>query len=86
MIYEAKCKYCGKISEYSATVDNRLDTPVCCTAKMTKIITLNYRIGRQPDFVTDNISGEPIRIHSFQQMEKLCTEHCVTPKPNKGWQ
>lgn len=44
-----------------------------------------FAIIRVPDHVTDHITGEPVRITSWRQHDRLCREHNVTPKYGKGW-
>jgi hypothetical protein len=35
--------------------------------------------------VTDNITGDNVRITSKKQLRNLCAEHGVTEKIGKGW-
>jgi hypothetical protein len=44
-----------------------------------------YHVHGAYDFVTDNISGDPVRITSRMQLKRLCAEHECTPSYGKGW-
>ena len=37
------------------------------------------------DFVTDNISGEPVRVTSRKQLRQLMQEHGVYEVMGRGW-
>ncbi len=45
----------------------------------------HFNITRVPDHVTDNITGDPVRITSWKKHDQLCKEAGVTPKFGKGW-
>lgn len=82
--YDFKCGGCGRISEYYARMDDRV-RDCKCGGTMCRLITSRYGINRSLDFVTDNITGDPVHITSKRQHERLCREHNVTPKIGKGW-
>lgn len=42
-------------------------------------------IVRDADFVTEDITGQPVRITSRRQLRRLCKEHNVEPMYGKGW-
>lgn len=39
MIYEAKCRECGKVTTYSRSVSERDSTPKCCDKPMERIFS-----------------------------------------------
>lgn len=83
MIYDCKCKTCGKIQEIVRSVEDRNDTPICCGNKMVRIITL-INIAPDLNFVTADITGQDVHITSSKQHDRLCHENGVAPMGRKG--
>lgn len=85
-LYDFKCP-CGNIEEAWAKMDEK--TKTCeCGQDMTRMITSNFNIDADfasRDYVTDNITGSPVRITSKKQLRSLCRDNGVMPKYGKGW-
>ena len=87
-LYDFKCDTCEDVVEAWAKVDEK--TIAChCGGCMLRKITSNYSIHADfasKDFVTDDITGEPVRITSRRQMRSLMKEHGVTERqaPSKS--
>ena len=83
-LYDFKCDSCGKVQEHLAKIDEKIKD--CdCGGLMARKITAKYFINGCMDFVTDSITGDPVRITSHKQMNELCKKHDVMPKIGKGW-
>ena len=84
-LYDATCRECGKTFEHFAKVDERRVQCIECGGEAWRILTTNYSVHGDVDFVTDNISGEPVRVTSKRQLRQLMTRHGVSEKYGKGW-
>lgn len=86
MIYEFRCRACHRLDTMIMNVAEMESghAPACCGTPMRKILSL-ARIQREPDYVTRDITGDPVRITSRQQRDKLCAEHGTAPKLVKPW-
>lgn len=84
ILYDFQCKRCGAVEEHFSPVEKRVRLHDC-GGIMYRQITSRFGIVKSLDFVTDNITGEPVRITSKAQHERLCREHGVTQKYGKGW-
>ena len=83
-LYDCKCTKCGEVVEQYMKHDEEPD--ICaCGGDSERIISSSYYINRDIDYVTDNISGEPIRVNSRKHLRELEKEHGVTQKIGKGW-
>ena len=83
-LYDFQCDSCDKVQEHFAKMDETTRECICGGLMQRKIST-NYFVHGEVDFVTDHITGDPVRITSRKQMDRLCKEHGVTPKFGKGW-
>lgn len=86
MIYEWRCGKCHREDTAIMSVAQMEagNAPKCCGISMRKILSLP-RIQREPDYVTRDITGDPVRITSRKQRDKLCAEHNTAPKLVKPW-
>lgn len=75
MIYDCQCQKCERIEEIIRSVADRDNTPICCGQQMKRIITTNYHVIPDYDFVTADITGDPVHITSKKQHDRLCKEH-----------
>jgi len=82
-IYDFQCP-CGKVEEHYAGMDET-ERKCACGATQKRIISSRYFIHPDLDYVTDNITGEPVRVKSRKHLKQLCEEHGVTQKIGKGW-
>ena len=85
-LYDFKCP-CGNIEEVWAKMDEKTK-PCECGQEMKRLITSQFNIDADfasTNLVTDNITGEPVRITSKRQLRNLCQEHGVMQKFGKGW-
>ena len=83
-LYDYCCKACGDTQEHYAKVDEREQTCVC-GGTATRIFSSRYFINPDIDYVTANITGDPVRITSRRQLDQMCKEHGVYQKIGKGW-
>jgi putative FmdB family regulatory protein len=81
-LYDFKCMKCGRVEEHFTKVDDKIS--MCeCGSESNRMITTNYSIHADfasKDFITTDITGEPVRITSRRQMRNLMKEHGVTEK------
>jgi len=83
-LFDTKCLQCGEVVEQYLKRHEEPD--ICrCGGRMERIIGSRYYINRDLDFVTEDITGDPIRVTSRRQMKRLCEENGVMPKYGKGW-
>lgn len=82
MIYDCQCSYCGKIQEIVRKLADREDTPFCCGERM--FIKISAPHVSTVNFVTSDITGNPVEITSHKQHDKLCKENDVAPMGVKG--
>jgi len=84
-LYDHKCLSCAKVTEARMHVeDRRIECPAC-GGEADRIFSARYYVNPDVDFVTDNITGEPVRVGSRVQLARLCREHGVSEKYGKGW-
>jgi len=57
--------------------------PECCGEIMKQVY--NAKVSTFKEFVTDNITGEPVRVSSEKQHQKLLKEHNLGQIYGKGW-
>ena len=86
MLYEFRCQECKRedtmlmpVADMEAGI-----APECCGGKMRKILSLP-RINPDVDYVTSDITGDPVHITSRRQQRQLCEKYGVTPKLAKPW-
>lgn len=84
MIYDCKCEKCEKVEEIVRSVAERNNTPLCCGQPMKRMITVNYNVYSDLNFMTEDITGSPVQITSRQQHDRLCRENNVSPMGLKG--
>lgn len=81
-LYDFHCLKCGCIREQWVKVDHVMD--MCdCGNEMRRLISSNYSIHADyasSDFVTDDITGNPVRVTSRRQLRKLMRDNGVTEK------
>jgi len=82
-LYDFECE-CGKVTEHYAGI-NEKRMPCDCGKTAKRIISTRYYINPDVDFVTDNITGSPVRVTSRKQLASLCKENGVHQKIGKGW-
>ena len=82
--YDFRCKACDKVEEhYAGMLDKPIGKCDACGGESKRLISCTHSIAADfasNDFVTDDISGEPVRITSNKQMNSLMKEHGVEPK------
>ena len=86
-LYDFKCDSCKKVIEHYASMDEHTKDCIC-GGLMNRIITSRFHIDADyasSDFVTEDITGNPVRITSKKQMRQLCEKNSVSPKFGKGW-
>ena len=84
MIYTARCRDCCREEDFHSSVADRDNTPECCNQPMRRILTAP-NINPDVDYVTSDITGDPVHITSRRQQRQLCEKHGVTPKLSKPW-
>jgi len=84
-LYDFECLSCGRIAEHYASMDETTKPCVACGMNAKRIISTNTFVMRDENFVTDNITGDPVRITSRRQLRDLEKRHGVTQKIGKGW-
>jgi hypothetical protein len=84
LIYEAQCQKCKKNEDYSRSIAERHDTPVCCGQPMKKMITTCQNVYGDLDFVTADITGQDVHITSRKHHADLCRKNHVAPVGLKG--
>ena len=85
-LYDFNCDNCGQTFERYAKMDEKVvDCEACGDGMAFRKITARYSVIKEPDFVTDNISGEPERIDSKKKLRRLLRENDVTEKYGNGW-
>lgn len=83
-IYDYQCNKSTRVFERFAGVEEK--TARCkCGSRAKRIFSANYYVHSDIDFVTDNLTGDPVRVGSRVQLKRLCEENGVTPKIGKGW-
>ena len=83
-LYDFQCVECGKVGEHIACIEERIKD--CeCGGIMKRLVTTSYHVVPDVDFVTENITGEPVRITSRRQLDGLLKKHGLTQKYGKGW-
>ena len=56
-----------------------------CGGVAERILSSRYYAQSDVDFVTDNITGEPVRVDSKVKLRRLLRENGVDEKYGKGW-
>ena len=84
-LYDHECSTCGAVSEALAPVDDRVVRCPACGDNAERIFSSRYYINPDVDFVTDNITGDPVRVTSRQHLARLCRDNGVSEKIGKGW-
>lgn len=86
-LYSYRCTSCGAEQDLHRSVDDRAIPAPCteCDGTAEKILTVPSAVHGDIEFVTDNITGDNVRITSKKQLRNLCAEHGVTEKIGKGW-
>ena len=85
LLYDFRCTECGVKQEHTADIEQRTVECVDCGGLAKRLITSNHFVHGDIDFVTDNITGEPMRIGSRKQLKDLEKRHEVSAKYGKGW-
>ena len=81
-LYDFECPTHG-VSEHYASMDET--TRKCeCGKNMKRLISFSNIIP-DADFVTDDLTGEPVRITSNRQLNRLCKETGNQPSYGKNW-
>ena len=84
-IYDFECLECKVRDERHAKIDETKKTCAYCGGEMKRLITSRYNVIGDVEFVTDNITGNPVRVTSRRQLKKLMQENDVVQKYGKGW-
>jgi len=84
-LYNYMCPKCGSRRDAFRKITDRHQGPACCNTPMEQKITGQYAIHGNVDFVTDDITGDPIRIESRKQHDQVCEKNGVSPMYGKGW-
>ena len=85
LLYDFRCTKCDLKQERLAEIEQKELDCTKCSGLSKRLITANYFVHGDLDFVTDNITGEPIRIGSRKQLKELEKKHEVSAKYGKGW-
>ncbi len=83
-LYDFKCENCGNVQEKFAKIDE-ITSPCDCGTEMKRLITSRYYVNPDIEYVTDNISGDPIRVSSRKQLRGLLRQHGLVERYGKGW-
>jgi len=83
-LYDFRCQECGGVSEHFAGVEER-QVSCGCGGISHRLITSRYYLNPDVEFLTDNITGDPIRITSRKMLDRVCKENGITQKTGKGW-
>ena len=81
-LYDWECPSHGT-SEHYAKMDEMV-IKCHCGKKMKRLISVSY-VNPDADFVTDDLTGEPVRITSNRQLNRLCKETGNQPSYGKNW-
>ncbi len=84
-IYDYRCRECGHVEEQVKHVDDVTDECEKCAATSDRIFSAQYYINPDVDFVTDNITGENVRVTSRKQLDRLMKDHGLYQRYGKGW-
>lgn len=84
-LYDFECVECGVIEEHLAKISETHRKCDACNGLMRRLITVRYHVQDDVDFVTDDISGEPVRVTSRKAHRQLMEEHGVEEHYGKGW-
>jgi putative FmdB family regulatory protein len=84
-LYDFKCTECGQVQEHIAHIEERIGECVDCQGLTKRMISANYNVIGDVDFVTDNITGDPIRVSSRKQLRGLMERYDVAEKYGKQW-
>ena len=84
-LYDFQCTECRNIHEHYAHIEERIKTCETCGGLMKRMIGIGQNVIGDIDFVTDNITGKPIRITSRKQLRGLLKKHGLYEKYGKGW-
>jgi putative FmdB family regulatory protein len=84
-LYDYECKICGKMEERYCPMEDSVVYHCTCGGDQNRVLSARYNINRAVNFVTDDISGEPVSVTSKRQLKTLCDEHGVHEKYGKGW-
>lgn len=83
--YDFKCSTCNKVEEKWAGINERQG--LCsCGGEQKRLISCRISLHTDyasRDFVTADLTGEPVRITSRRQENELCKQHSVTRKEGK---
>ncbi len=84
-LYDFECARCSHTEEHFAGIEE-LTLPCSeCGGNMKRLITSNHYVVGDVDFVTDNITGDPIRVDSRRKLRDLERKHGIVQKIGKGW-
>ena len=83
-LYDFECESCGAVVEHYAGVDER-SMRCSCGANSRRLITTRYSVIGDVEFVTDNITGDPVRITSRRQLHRMLKENGLSETYGKGW-
>lgn len=84
-LYDFECDECGSIKEHYAGLDDKR-MPCECGGTARRLITSRYYVNPDVDFVTDNITGDPVRVDSRVKLRRLLAENGLYERYGKGWQ
>jgi len=85
-LYEYRCLDCGKQEERYAGMEEKLAECSACKGQMKRLITSKFHLHTDyasRDFVTTDLTGEPVRITSRKQERELCKEYGVERKEGR---
>ncbi len=85
LLYDFRCTKCNLKQERLAKIEQTEVDCEKCGGLAKRLITSNHFVHGDLDFVTDNITGSPIRIGSRKQLKDLEKRHDVSAKYGKGW-
>lgn len=83
-LYDHRCRECGAVFEAFARIDER-EVSCVCDGKADRILSSRYYVHPDINFVTDNLTGEPVRVDSRKKLRRLLAENGLYEKVGKGW-
>ncbi len=84
-LYDYSCVGCGLVHEALMPVSQQETPCPRCAGTAKRIFTSKYYINPDIDFVTDNVTGDPVRYTSRKQLDKALAEKGLYQKYGKNW-
>lgn len=84
-LYDYQCEDCQQVEERYAGMDQPELECRQCGGKAHRVFSTRYWVHGEPDYVTDNISGKPVRVTSRRQLRDLLKQHGLMERFGKGW-